>query len=255
MIDAHIHLHQYDGKTISEHMNRWQEAGVERVIAVSNDLASSYQTLELKLKYPMFVSACVGFHPEQPLPPEKDFEEWKQLIKNEHKKVTAIGEIGLPHYELEHLSHSLERAIEQFNEYLDVAVKFSLPVALHAVHEKAALVSTLLQKKKIQTAHFHWLKTDKPTLLSIIEAGYYISVTPEVCYRTRDKHLVQQVPISQLLIETDGPWPFSGPFKNEPTSPLFLTNIVKEIAAIKGMTECEVQTITVQNTKRCYRNL
>jgi TatD DNase family protein len=80
MIDAHIHLYQYVSEHLHHQIERWKGAGIRAVIAVANDLPSSYRTLELKDQFPDFVHAAVGFHPEQPLPPEKDFVEWEKLI-------------------------------------------------------------------------------------------------------------------------------------------------------------------------------
>ncbi len=64
MIDAHIHLEQYDN--IEKEIDKWRLSGIKGVIAVSNDLASSYRTLELQTKYKDFIYAAVGFHPEGP---------------------------------------------------------------------------------------------------------------------------------------------------------------------------------------------
>src|SRR5690606_463411 len=63
MIDAHIHLEQYEDTILPVQIEKWQEAGVKGVIAVSNDLPSSYWTLELHEKFPGFIHTAIGFHP------------------------------------------------------------------------------------------------------------------------------------------------------------------------------------------------
>jgi TatD DNase family protein len=40
------------------------------------------------------------------------------------------------------------------------------------------------------------------------ENGYFISVTPDVVYDEEIQLLVQRYPLEQMMIETDGPWPF-----------------------------------------------
>ncbi|WP_088105372.1 TatD family hydrolase [Halalkalibacter urbisdiaboli] len=251
MIDAHIHLEQYD--RISDQIERWRMGGVKSVIAVSNNLASSYRTLELKEKYPDFVFACVGFHPEYELPKVKELEEWKSLIRLERKRITGIGEIGLPHYQLDKLSNSLPDYIQFLAECFEVANEHKLPVALHAVHDKAGLVLQLLKTYKINKAHFHWLKAPADVLQAIVESGYYLTVTPEVCYRERDQQLLMQVPLSQLLIETDGPWEYHHPmFKQERTTPLFLEEMVQTIARLKRINTTELEKQLTRNTLNCY---
>ncbi|GAE24877.1 deoxyribonuclease [Halalkalibacter wakoensis JCM 9140] len=252
MIDSHIHLHQYDPSTLSKDIEQWQEVGVTRVMAVANDLSSSYRTLELQQKFPNFVHALVGFHPELPQPPERDIEEWQRLISKEIKRITAIGEIGLPHYHLNEMETSFEQHLELFEFFLHTAKLHKLPVALHAVHDKAEVALSLVKKYSITNAHFHWLKAPEQVVDQIIQSGYFISVTPEICYRKRDQLLAASVPLSQLLIETDGPWPFESQFKAKETTPLFLINIIEQLSKIKSTSIDRVKSSTSSNTKRCY---
>lgn len=253
MIDAHIHLDQYDIKTLTDFIDIWKDAGIKRVIAVSNNLASSYKTLELQLKHPDFISACVGFHPELPIPTIQDIEEWKRLIRCEHHRITAIGEIGLPHYNQNKLSHSSDEVIDVLKQYIEEAMAYQLPVVLHAVHDKANIVYSLLQEIGVKHAHFHWLKAPETVVKRIISAGYYVSVTPEVCYKARDQKLAKMVPLKQLLIETDGPWTFEGKFKGKQTTPLLLKDVIQQLSIIKGESMHMVSKQTSLNTMRCYK--
>jgi TatD DNase family protein len=253
MIDAHIHLNQYNLHTIEKSIEDWKHAGIKQVIAVSNDLRSSYQTLELQMNYPDFVTACIGFHPELPIPNQNDFLEWKTLLKLERKRISAIGEIGLPHYNFNQLDGPLELYIEVLKQYLYEAHRNQLPVALHAVHDKVETIVSLLQQYcGIPNAHFHWLKAPEHVVNQIVNAGYYISVTPEVCYRTRDQQLARRIPIRQLLIETDGPWQFEGEFQNQLTSPLMLEAVIYKLAELNLLSHSDIERHTDMNTKNCY---
>jgi TatD DNase family protein len=253
VIDSHIHLDQY--KNIAQHIDSWKLSGISKVIAVSTDLKSSYQTLELQEKFPNFVHAAVGFHPERPLPAESDFLEWQALVKSERDLITAIGEVGLPHYSLAELPNSLDQYVEFLSRCLEVATLSSLPTVLHAVHDKAIIVYDLLQHHQIKAAHFHWLKAPPQVLNLIIKGGYYISVTPEVCYRSRDQELARTIPLSQLLMETDGPWRFENQFSNQQTSPLLLHEVADTLGSIKGQSSDFIKQETVKNTVSCFNLL
>ncbi|MCD7034905.1 TatD family hydrolase [Metabacillus sp. GX 13764] len=226
MIDAHIHLDQYNGP-MDQMIERWREAGVTGVLAVSSDLASSYQTLELQSVYPDFVHAALGHHPEKLLPSRQDFHELLNLIEAEKNRIKAIGEIGLPYYEKTSLlgKEKEEAYIEHLEIFLQKAKETGLPAVLHAVHSEAEKALSLAIKHSLEKVHFHWLKAPVPIVQSIISSGYMISVTPEVCYRERDQQLARIVPQKQLMIETDGPWPYSGPFEDRETAPEFLEEI------------------------------
>ncbi|SFE74707.1 TatD family hydrolase [Alteribacillus iranensis] len=251
MIDSHIHLHLYD--EVEARIEKWREYGVEKVVAVSSDLASSYRTLELKERFPDFILAGVGFHPEKPIPPRADIEEWKCLLHVERDNISCVGEIGLPHYELGTLPETLAHHAEVFKEYIAAARTYRLPVALHAVHDKAAVAYDILQEEAPRLpAHFHWLKAPTDVVKKMARAGYFISVTPEVCYRERDQRLAALIPDDQLLIETDGPWPFRGPFSGELTTPLLLKKVISFLAGQRKEERDSLRAQLAKNALRLY---
>jgi TatD DNase family protein len=249
MIDAHIHLDQYTD--VEEKVRRWQEKGIEAVVAVSTDLRSSYRTLELKKRFPDFIYAAIGFHPEQPLPSKVDWNEWTSLLKQERHQLAAIGEVGLPYYSAEaHLC--LQHYSELFEQIVQIAAETDLPLAIHAVYDRAQMALSILQKYKIANAHFHWLKADPTIVEQIVQCGYSISVTPEVCYRERDQQLLSLIPMEQLLLETDAPWQFAGPFVDVPTSPLLLWHSLHAVASFYHQDVETMRAVVVANTQRLY---
>jgi TatD DNase family protein len=272
VIDAHIHLDQYPKKSLPECIERWRNAGIRGVVAVSSNLSSSYRTLELRELYPDFIFAAVGYHPEQPLPAEKEIVELESLMKWERKNISAIGEVGLPHYSLvegnfnptslsfstpnpfsystnvRESSSTLERYTELLQHFCYLANQQDLPLLLHAVHDKATIALDHLVARQVGRAHFHWLKAKNEVVERIIQEGYHISVTPEVCYRERDQHLLQQIPIEYLLLETDGPWRYTGPFEGQQTSPLFLKEISEKVAKIKNTSATLIE-------RKCDKNI
>lgn len=254
MIDAHIHLDQYSEELIERYIHSWQEKGIESVVAVSSNLKSSYQTLKLKQKYPTFIRAAIGHHPEVPPPTPRDLQELIHLIKKEKYLLSAIGEVGLPTYNKSELyAHDHEEVfIESLEQLVEVAKTEELPVALHAIHDETIKVLTLLRRHSIKKAHFHWLKATEEIVNEIICCGYCISVTPEVCYRERDQKLVKLVPLNQLLIETDGPWQFNERFKERKTTPLFLEEIVLCLSNILSTPKEELKRRILENTEQLY---
>ncbi|WP_025028889.1 TatD family hydrolase [Caldalkalibacillus mannanilyticus] len=259
MIDAHIHLDQYDLKEMDRYVTTWQEKGVNGVIAVSSDLASSYKTLELHSQYPTFIYPAIGFHPEKELPSSAEFTEWIQLLRKERESIVAIGEVGLPHYELSRLGGApyLERAIAFFETIVKLAVVENLPLLLHAVYDKVERALSILERNQVEAAHFHWLKAPAHLVSKIVKRGYFVSVTPEVCYRKRDQELVDLIPLTLLLVETDGPWPYSGLFEGRETTPVLLHEIVRCVAMLKGMDVDTIDEACQNNAQKllAYRSL
>jgi TatD DNase family protein len=87
----------------------------------------------------------------------------------------------------------------------------------------------------IERAVFHWHKASAEVTREIVSAGYFVSVTPEVVYRERDRELVQALPLESLLVESDGPWTYRGEFEGRPSGPWFASRVAEEIAKLKQM--------------------
>jgi TatD DNase family protein len=258
MIDAHLHLAQYPPEQLERLIESWQQHGISQVVAVSTDVRSAHQTLELQHKHPDFVLAAVGWHPEQALPSSAEREEIVRLIRTERDNISAIGEVGLPHYELPRLGEqALPDYADLLGEFARLSAEAHLPLVLHAVHDKAAQALAILREHRALPSHFHWLKAPLDVVDEIIAAGHYISVTPEVIYRERAQDLCRRVPLERLLLETDGPWPYPQLFPvTEPvpmTTPLLLFESAATVAALHGISAQELFVALDQNIRDLYR--
>jgi len=64
---------------------------------------------------------------------------------------------------------------------------------------------------------------------------------------------VLRYPLEQMMVETDGPWPFEGPFSGQWTHPQMMTESIKKIAEIKQVSFEQTTKILDENTKKFYR--
>lgn len=252
MIDAHIHLDQYKDQEINQITENLDL--IDCLLSVSFDLESCKRNLQLAEKYSK-VKPAFGYHPEQPLPSEDQLHELLNWIGGHHDQMAAIGEVGLPFY----LRNNQKVSKEQYGEYLELlevfvggAKHWEKPIVLHAVYDDAPIVCELLEKYSISKAHFHWFKGDKNTIARLIKNGYFISVTPDILYEEEIQQLVSDYPIEQMMVETDGPWPFKGPFRGEMTHPNMMKESIKMIAKIKHLSKEEVSAQILNNTKMFY---
>lgn len=253
IIDAHIHLDQYEDHEIESMLegSDW----IEAVVSVSNNLASCQRNLALSKTCPK-VKPAFGFHPEQTLPTENELISLIDWMSQHSTDMIAVGEVGLPYYlRKEHNVPSLQygRYLEFLETFIKLAKKWDKPIALHAVYEDAPVVCDLLEKHSMAKAHFHWFKGDEKTMARMAENGYYISVTPEVVYREKIQKLAHAYPLEQMMIETDGPWPFAGPFSEKRTHPRMMKKSIDRIAKIKNLSVTEVADNLLRNAKTFYQ--
>jgi TatD DNase family protein len=257
-IDAHLHLDMYAPAEREADLERAFAAGVSAVVCVSTNPDSCRINEELAKRYPGRIVPAYGQHPEQPPLSESDSASLCRWINERPRLDTfAIGEVGLPYFlrkDAEVAGQSFDQTpyVRQLDCFVALAAKLDRPLALHAVHEDADTTMDLLEKYEIRRAHFHWFKGGTSTVERLIRNGHHISLTPEVLYDEETRHLARTYPLELLMVETDGPWPFEGPYAGRPTAPEMVIDSVKEIAAIRGMDETKVRTILENNTRAFY---
>lgn len=252
MIDAHIHLDQYSDSEISlivEESN-W----LESLVSVSYDLESCKRNLQLSKKYDK-IKPAFGFHPEQQLPSESELSNLMEWMGAYQTEMIAVGGVGLPFYSKADGSVTalqFGQYVEFLEQFVVLAKKWDKPIVLHAVYDDAPIVCDLLDKHSVKKAHFHWFKGDDKVINRMAESGYYISVTPEIVYKEKIKHIAQMYPLEQIMIETDGPWSFEGPFKGKRTHPVMMKQIIVAIAKIKDLPESDVAEKILENTREFF---
>lgn len=257
LIDAHIHLDRYSLSDQEAIVADLQPGGVRSVISVSMDLASCQRNLELSRLYGTTVRPAFGYHPEQPVPSPAETRELLDWMEEHVEDMIAVGEVGLPYYaRLEAESEGrpwdnrpYESLLEQFILF---AKKHHKPVILHAVYEDAETACHLLEKYGVTRAHFHWFKGSRDTLLRMAANGYYISFTPDILYEDEIRDIARQYPAHLVMTETDGPWPFEGPFTGQMTHPRMTSAAAAAWAELQGLSVLAAQKRLYENAVRLY---
>lgn len=256
LIDAHIHPDLYEP---GERERMLEELGktVEAIIAVSMHEASCKFNLLLSRQYPGRIYPAFGFHPEQVIPDDEPLSELMDWITRHRDEAIAIGEVGLPYYnrlesEERGMPFDLYPYIALLDRFIVLAAELDKPVILHAVYEDADIACDLLERHGVTAAHFHWFKGAEHTVQRMVRNRYYISITPDVLYEQEIRELVRNYPLELLMAETDGPWPFKGPFTGRTTLPDMARDVVMEIALLKGVSFADTSERLYGNTRRFY---
>lgn len=257
LIDAHIHLDLYDEVTRERLLQELPNLGVQAVIAVSMHLASSQVNLALAERHPGLAFPAFGFHPEQPIPSNEEINRLLGWIRGHAGNMIAVGEIGLPYYarkeaEEQGVPFELEPYVSLLDKLFALARELDKPVALHAVYEDADLVCDMLERHGISRAHFHWFKGSSSTIRRMAERGYYVSFTPDLLYESEIQDLARRYPSDRVMTETDGPWPFEGPFTGQITHPAMTAEVATAWAHIQGLSPEVAATVLYRNARSFY---
>ena len=255
IIDSHCHLQDPVFGDARNAVTRAIEHDVWGIVAVGCDPTSNMRILEISAANGKMVWPAFGFHPEWRHLTDEALEQVEEQVAEQHARLVALGEIGLPWYSLDGATdaESLMRCgRERFGRLLDLAARFDLPVVVHAPHAAAARALELLKAKGMERAVFHWHKAPEDVTRAIVDSGYFVSVTPEVVYRDRDRELVDAVPLESLVVESDAPWAYQGEFEGVPSGPWLCARAAEEVAKIKRLPIEETMYQLSVNTCRLF---
>lgn len=252
LIDAHIHLADPEYQTqVNAFLGDAKKANVVAVVSNSTSYETSLNNIKLAKKHPRLVFAALGIHPTnaKELGP-KEIDQTKRLILNSKgcPGVVAIGEIGLDDKHLIGEKQALvNKQYEVFCEMLQLGENLSLPIVVHS-RGTASQIMDILPSYNITKVMLHWFAAPTSFLPRIVERDYYVTEGPATIFSKTIREIVQNVPLSRLLTETDGPVRFfRPPFNGEKARPADIPLIVEAIAQIKRMRTMEVAEQIYQN--------
>ncbi|SEQ38678.1 TatD DNase family protein [Lachnospiraceae bacterium RM5] len=251
IFETHVH---FDDEAFDEDrdeiISSLKENNIDKIVNVGASMQSTRSSYELINKFKDFYMAA-GVHPNEVLDlTEKDMDELREISK--HEKVVAIGEIGLEYHYLE---PDKEIQKKWFLRQLDLAVELNLPVIIHS--RDAALETFEIMKAyhgKIKGAIIHCYSYSKELAREYINMGYLIGVGGVVTFKNAKKlvETVEEIPIENIVVETDAPYMSPEPLRGRRNSSLNLKYIIKKIAELKGLSEEEVENKTYENAMKFF---
>ena len=251
IFDTHAH---YDDKAFDEDREALLEAlpkgGVGRVVNVGSTIASCEKCLELSDRYP-YVYAAIGVHPSESEPMNEEVFE-KLKLQCMHPKCVAVGEIGLDYYWPEP-----DAAIQKkwFERQLDLAREMGKPVIIHSRDACRDTLEILRSAKANEIGGvIHCYSYSVETARDYLDLGFYVGIGGVLTFKNgrKLKETAEYVPMDRIVIETDSPYLAPVPNRGKRNDSRNLAYVVRELAAIKGISESEVRRITWENGRRLY---
>jgi TatD DNase family protein len=247
--DTHAHLCDpvFDSDR-TEVLERAASVGIGTVIGVSEDMKDAKRNLALALKHPGLRPAA-GLYPAYS--DREKTEEMIGFIRENRKKLFAIGEVGLDFWVAKEES---QRALQEdiFGMFIDLSLEVDLPLNVHSRSAGKKAIDLLI-KHGSRRVQLHAFDGKASTALPAVECGFFFSIPPSIVRSRQKQKLLRQLPISSLLIETDSP--VLGPSHGERNEPANAVVAVRAIAEIKGIAEREVVEAVTQNTLRLYGDI
>lgn len=253
-IDSHCHLNLINNDP-AEVIDRAARSNVTRIIVPGIDLETSKKAIELAERFPE-VYAAIGIHPHEVLNIKLgDLDSLKQLAL--HPKVVAIGEVGLD-YHYPPFDTQLQK--QTLAAMIELAETFEKPLVLHSRDALMDLVSlvndhitskTYRKETKKLTGVFHMFEGTFKDSEKILRMGFYFSIGGNITFNKnqKEKEIIENLGISNLLLETDSPYISPHPYRGTPNEPARIPIIAAKVAEI-GQTQVEL--VAEITTKNCY---
>jgi TatD DNase family protein len=249
-IDIHAHLYDYTDDELRAIITEAHDADVDYILSTAVSIATSAVVLHQCDKNNEIFGA-VGISPFDVLSLGNSWlSDLSSLLC--HKKILAIGEIGLddsnPTYP------PLVKQTPIFEKQLELAVSNNLPVIIHSRGIEMHTVETCL-KQGVKKALFHCFTGDKESLEAIVQNGYMVSISGIVTFNKSNlQELIRHIPLSQLFIETDSPYLTPVPHRGKKNTPAMVGIIGEKIAEILNISLTFLQEHLRENFKNFFLN-
>jgi TatD DNase family protein len=248
--DTHCHLNHPDfASDAGSVWNRAREAGVHTAIVVGYDLASTESALQIAERFDG-CWASVGIHPHDAV--QCDENALLQLHRlASHPRVMAIGEIGLDYYRNLSPKDAQQQALEQ---QIHLALQLRLPVIIHCRDAYDDLLD-ILARYPLRGV-LHCFSGELHHAQRAVEMGWYLGIGGVVTFKNARtlREVVRQVPLDNLLLETDAPYLAPMPHRGKRNEPAYIPLIAQMVASLKNVPLEELATVTTQNA-RCLFSL
>ena len=250
LIDSHAHLDMEDFDTDRDLIiKRARQGGVNRIVTIGIDLASSRKAIEIAKKYD-FIFASVGYHPHNANEADvRDLEKLKDLASE--PKVVAWGEIGLDFFR----RHSPpDKQVQAFERQLDIAFELDLPVIIHDRDAHSDLLAILRKRKRLYRGVIHCFSGNYDLAMALIEMGFFISFPGTVTYKNAvdTQTTASRIPLERLLLETDCPYLAPVPFRGKRNEPFYVKHTAEKIAQLRQIELGKLEDATSANAIRLF---
>ena len=229
--DTHAHLfwesfrEDFDGV-----LARARAAGVERIVVVGTDVASSRAAFETCARAPgLFPTA--GIHPH-------DAGDSGEAARTEIASLCAretcvgVGETGLDYFRML-APREAQRA--NFLWHLELAKSLEKPVVVHCRDAHADTVELLRAVPGVRGV-MHCYSMGPDELAPYLELGFWISFSGMVTYPKNEanREAARIVPADRVVFETDCPYLAPQGHRGKRNEPAFVRGVLEAVAKVRG---------------------
>ncbi|MCZ6174484.1 TatD family hydrolase [Campylobacter ureolyticus] len=258
IIDTHCHL---DDDSFNDDLDfvikRAKESVINKIIIPGADIKTLKKARDIAYAYDNVYFAA-GVHPYHA--DEFDINYLRDFLDD--RKCVAVGECGLDYFKIKEHFNSDEEVLANKNlqkkiflDQINLAIQFKKPLIIHARDANEDIYNILKEhSKKLFGAVLHCYNASK-LLLSLKDEGFYFGIGGVLTFKNA-KNLVEildQIPLSNIVIETDAPYLAPTPNRGKRNEPAFTTFVAQKMAEILNLEVSKIEEITTKNAEKLFK--
>ncbi len=251
-------------------------------INVAAEAKTAERAVKIAKDYERGVYASVGLHPihtfedefEEEVKGEKvkfvtraeefDLEFYSSLIDN-NEKIVAIGETGLDYFHLKKFPEDQQQELRKkqqlvFSQQIELAISKDKPLILHcrslegfdAYEDMFSILAPAKKKNPKLRGVLHCFSADLAVMKKFLELGFHFGFNGVITFARNYDEPLKALPQDKILLETDSPWLTPIPYRGKRNESLYVPEVAKKIAELRGESWEEVSAYTTQNALRLF---
>ena len=255
MIDTHCHLYEESFlPSMDEVLYRAKEAGVTQILLPNIDV-DSWEPLLKILNNPIIpCSPMLGLHPCYVKEDVSDqLNTLGELLKTHHKRLVAIGEIGMDLYWDKQF---LTQQQEAFHQQIQWALHYNLPIAIHVRDAFDPLFEVLSDYQHTTLRGvFHCFTGTKEQAAYILRThpSFYFGIGGVLTYKNSGlAEVVKTLPTDRIVLETDAPYLPPTPHRGKRNEPAFIEHIAESLSECLSISTKEIKRLTTMNAQKLF---
>ncbi|RYV50373.1 TatD family hydrolase [Pengzhenrongella frigida] len=263
VVDNHTHLDSAaelpsgeTAPTLAEQLARAAAVGVPRMVQIGCDLAAARWTDQVVRVHPELLGG-IAIHPNEAtlfagardvgpdgLAPQARPEHARGLdaaiteiadLARANDRIRVISETGLDYFRCGPDGRVAQ--VAAFRAHLALAKELGLAVQIHDRDAHADVLDVLARDGAPERTVFHCFSGDAEMARFCAAQGWYLSFAGPVTIPNNAalRDALREVPLGQVLVETDAPYLTPHPYRGRPNAPYLLPLTVRTVAEVRGV--------------------
>src|SRR5690349_12086895 len=210
------------------------KSGVDRLMQVGVDVASSRWGADLAARHPS-VLAAVALHPNE-APRLSDLDEALREIEAlaAQPRVRGLGETGLDTFRTGEDGRAAQE--HSFRAHIAIAKRYAKPLIIHDREAHAEVLRVLDSEGAPDVVVLHCFSGDADFAAECVRRGYLLSFAGTVTFAGAPqlREAAALTPSEQMLVETDAPYLTPVPYRGRPNASYLIPLTMRALAETTG---------------------